>query len=44
MPREFAYKITETVALEEIVLVEPFSITVHYMRLGGPVLGQTVLV
>lgn len=44
IPEDFAYKIPDSLSLEEAVLVEPLAVAVHGVRLADMRPGQTVLV
>ncbi|KAF7553539.1 hypothetical protein G7Z17_g3542 [Cylindrodendrum hubeiense] len=44
IPEDFAYKIPDSLSLEEAVLVEPLSVAVHGVRLADVRPGQNVLV
>ncbi|RSL54329.1 hypothetical protein CEP54_009938 [Fusarium duplospermum] len=44
IPEDFAYKIPDSVDLQEAVLVEPLAVAVHGVRLAGLEVGQRVLV
>ncbi|KAL6354351.1 hypothetical protein LRP88_11681 [Fusarium phalaenopsidis] len=44
IPEDFAYKIPDSLSLEEAVLVEPLAVAVHGIRLAGLEVGQRVLV
>ncbi|KAH7176800.1 chaperonin 10-like protein [Dactylonectria macrodidyma] len=44
IPEDFAYKIPDSLSLEEAVLVEPLSVAVHGVRLADVRPGQDVLV
>ncbi|OAQ90106.1 D-xylulose reductase A [Purpureocillium lilacinum] len=44
VPEDFAYKIPDSLSLQEAVLVEPLSVAVHGVRLADLKAGQTVLV
>ncbi|KAH7007122.1 chaperonin 10-like protein [Ilyonectria destructans] len=44
IPDDFAYKIPDSLTLEEAVLVEPLSVAVHGVRLADVRPGQSVLV
>ncbi|KPM43760.1 putative D-xylulose reductase A [Neonectria ditissima] len=44
IPEDFAYKIPDSLSLQEAVLVEPLSVAVHGVRLSELKLGQSVLV
>ncbi|KAM5354312.1 hypothetical protein ACJ41O_000962 [Fusarium nematophilum] len=44
IPEDFAYKIPDSLSLEEAVLVEPLSVAVHGVRLAEMTPGQNVLV
>ncbi|KAM6508537.1 hypothetical protein FALCPG4_018377 [Fusarium falciforme] len=44
IPGDFAYKIPDSLSLEEAVLVEPLAVAVHGVRLAGLEVGQRVLV
>ncbi|CAH0046906.1 unnamed protein product [Clonostachys solani] len=44
IPADFAYKIPDSLGLQEAVMVEPFSVAIHGVRLAGLQPGQTVLV
>jgi D-xylulose reductase len=44
IPEDFAYKIPDSISLEEAVLVEPLSVAVHGVRLADVRPGQRVMV
>ncbi|KAK9366681.1 putative D-xylulose reductase A [Lipomyces kononenkoae] len=44
IPDDFAYRISDSLSLQEAVLVEPLSVAVHGVRLAELRPGQTVLV
>lgn len=44
IPHDFAYKIPDSLSLEEAALVEPLSVSVHGVRLADVKPGQSVLV
>ncbi|GAP89477.1 putative D-xylulose reductase A [Rosellinia necatrix] len=44
IPEDFAYKIPDSLSLQEAVLVEPLSVAVHGVRLADIRPGQTALV
>lgn len=44
MPADFVYKVSETVGLDEAVLVEPLAVGVHVVRLADVRPGQSVVV
>ncbi|KAJ4257488.1 hypothetical protein NW762_008612 [Fusarium torreyae] len=44
IPQDFAYKLPDTISLEEAVLVEPLSVAVHGVRLADIRPGQKVIV
>ncbi|KAF9766666.1 hypothetical protein IL306_000883 [Fusarium sp. DS 682] len=44
IPSDFAYKLPDTISLEEAVLVEPLSVAVHGVRLADVRPGQRVIV
>lgn len=43
IPEDFCYKIPESMALDEAVLVEPLSVAVHTVRVAGVEPGQSVV-
>ncbi|KAF5019982.1 hypothetical protein F66182_7999, partial [Fusarium sp. NRRL 66182] len=44
IPQDFAYKLPNSISLEEAVLVEPLSVAVHGVRLAGVRPGHKVIV
>lgn len=44
IPEDFVHKISDSLSLEEAVLVEPLSVAVHAVRLAGMRPGQSVLI
>ncbi|KAJ3546942.1 hypothetical protein NM208_g1751 [Fusarium decemcellulare] len=44
IPQDFAYRVPDSLSLQEAVLVEPLSVAVHVARLAKVKAGQTVLV
>ncbi|KAF4447728.1 putative xylitol dehydrogenase [Fusarium austroafricanum] len=44
IPEDFAYKLSDSISLEEAVLVEPLSVAVHGVRLADVRPGQRVIV
>ncbi|RFN46896.1 putative xylitol dehydrogenase [Fusarium flagelliforme] len=44
IPEDFAYKLPESISLEEAVLVEPLGVAVHGVRLADIRPGQSVIV
>ncbi|KAM0550699.1 hypothetical protein ACHAPJ_008764 [Fusarium lateritium] len=44
LPQDFAYKIPDSLSLQEAVLVEPLSVAVHVARLAGISCNKTVLI
>ncbi|KAF4961779.1 hypothetical protein FSARC_10075 [Fusarium sarcochroum] len=44
LPQDFAYKIPDSLSLQEAVLVEPLSVAVHVARLAGITCNKTALV